>query len=300
MKQITASMINRHTKFNWGLNEFSAHFDVTPDEFKEMFEKTFSGKKRDDLWRKITKNSKKSKPASTTDASPETDSITSTDSSLEIDSILSTNSSSEIDSIVPAETVEVTPAPALTEQHDDSESLEKSREELAMIICSMEENHVALSAQRKSSFEALANHKAWITEYYEALKKHANEVAKLSALTYQLSDEMKNLSSEIAEKREELSLLDEKIALSRKVAILAYSNGEIEIENSKEEIPESWQEIYTIIINDAIADDLKIKEVKQVAKVLAFTKKIGSIGLSFELTFENDVAQRLYDTYTQN
>lgn len=291
MKQITASMINRHTKFNWGLNEFSAHFGVTPDEFKEMFEKTFSGKKRDDLWRKIKGNSKKSKPASTTDASPETDSITSTDASP------------EIDSIVPAETVEVTPA--LTEQHDDFESseiadLEKSRKELAMIICSMEESHVTLMSRRKSSFEALASHKAWIAKYYQALKSHAKEVTELSDSVYKLSDEMKKLSAEIAEKREELSLLDEKIALSRKVAILAYSNGEIEIENSKEEIPESWQEIYTAILDYEIVDELKVKEIKQVAKVLAFAKKLSGADIFFEVTFENDVAQRLYDAYTQN
>lgn len=302
MPQLTASLINRHAKFNWGITEFSAHFGVTPDQFREMFEKTFSGKKRDDLWRKISKNSKKTSKSASTDSSPETDSITSTDSSLEIDSILSTNSSPEIDSIVPAETVEVTPAPALTEHSESSEiaDLEKSREELVMLICSMEENHVALSARRKSSFEALANHKAWISEYYEALKKHANEVAKLSALTYQLSDEMKNLSSEIAEKREELSFLDEKIALSRKVSILAYDTGEIEIENSKEEIPKSWQEIYTAILDYEIVDELKVKEIKQVAKVLAFAKKLSGAGIFFEVTFENDVAQRLYDAYTQN
>ena len=282
--QITASLINRYTKFHWGLNEFSSHFGVTPDQFEEMFEKTFSGKKRDDLWRKIQKNSKKSNQASSHKATS-----TYSDSSLETDSL---DSETQV---------------TFTEQHDNSETdseitteiveLEQKRENLVMLICSMEESHVALNARKRSTFEALAKHKAWISEYYEALKNHAAEVAELSTLTYQLSDELKQLSAEIAEKRAELNKLDETIALSRKVAILAYSNGEIEIENSKEEIPESWQEIYTAILDYEIADDLRVKEIKQVAKALAFTQKLSNAGLSFELTFENDAAQRLYDAY---
>lgn len=169
-----------------------------------------------------------------------------------------------------------------------------------MLICSMEEDHVALNARKRSTFEALAKHKAWISEYYETLKKHTIEVAELSTLTYQLSDELKQLSAEIAEKREELNKLDEKIELSKKVSILCYSDGEIEVENSKEEIPENWQqEIYPSLLEYGVADELKIKEVKQIAKALAFTQKLSNAGLSFELTFENDAAQRLYDAYLQ-
>jgi len=281
---ITASLINRYTKFHWGLNEFSAHFGVTPDQFEEMFEKTFSGKKRDDLWRKIQKNSKKSNQASSHKATS-----TYSDSSLETDSL---DSETQV---------------TITEQYDNSETdseitteiveLEKAREELATLICGMEESHVALNARRRHAFVALAQHKVWISEYYEALKKHATEVAELSTLTYQLSDELKQLSSAIALKKQELAIIDERIELSKRVAILCYSDGEIEVENSKEEIPENWHEIYTALLEYEMADELKIKEIKQVAKALAFTQKLSNADIFFDLTFENETSQRLYDAY---
>lgn len=298
-KLLTAGYINRHCKLNWGIADFSNHLNLSDEEFKELFFRSFSGKTAKDLWRKISKNrnSKSSSSVTTTASISTTTTTTTTVATTTTTTVTATSEiSSSVESEIEAEPNEFSEEPVTSELAE----LEASRAALVANICKLENDHSSISSKRKDVFSTLAHHKEWIENYMKELEYHRNEVISLSKLASQYADDMRKLSNAISDRRCELADIEGKITLAKKVSILAYESGEIETENYNgrniaEETPETWFEIFASIRDLRIAEELRVKEVKQVAQIIAFTRLLDACGTAFELTFENEVAQALFD-----
>ena len=295
MKTLTDNIIYRYCKFGWGQADFAKYYELSEEGFKTLFDKTFHGKKAKDLWRKISKNSKSS--AATTNA----DTQTATDSTATTATIETTEYAVEERESTVSEK-QSTDEEASEDTTSNVSKLEAQRDELVNDICQIERNHANIVSKRNEIFGKLADHKQWIEEYLKLLELHRNEIVELSSQATLYAETMQNLSSEIATKRDQLNGLEDEIALAKRVSILVYDSGEIETVNYNfcdDELTD-WQSIFSTIRDYDIADELRGREIKAVAKVIAFTAQLQESNTLYDITFDSEAAQKLYEEYTGN
>ena len=81
---------------------------------------------------------------------------------------------------------------------------------------------------------------------------------------------------------------------AQKLKISVFSDGTIECENGELESPWAAEvsQLYSTLILLAAAEELTIKQIKTVAKLVLMVKKIDK---KYELEFDSDLVQKLYE-----
>ena len=82
-----------------------------------------------------------------------------------------------------------------------------------------------------------------------------------------------------------------------KVEIFVYEKGEIEMENySEENIPQQPfnKEVFSNLCSNEASDNLSIKQIKQIMKLIDIVKFFNSKGMLYEMTFESSEVQKLF------
>ena len=114
-----------------------------------------------------------------------------------------------------------------------------------------------------------------------------------------IGNEMKELSAQIAQKRTLLDAVRSEIDSLKKISIFVYSNGEIEFENQGSFDPtvdsSKVNEIFGNLIQNEAAECLTIKNIKQLAKLLAIVEKLKAEGLKFVIEFDEPTMKEVFD-----
>ena len=141
----------------------------------------------------------------------------------------------------------------------------------------------------------------------EIAKKCAELQKDFEETVYQwtaLGDEMRVLTSSISEKRANLESIRAEIDSLKKISMFVYTNGEIELENHGEfdsTVDESRvSEIFGSLIQNEVSENLTIKSIKQLSKVLAIVEKLKANQLKFEISFDEETMKEVYDIVSQN
>ena len=90
----------------------------------------------------------------------------------------------------------------------------------------------------------------------------------------------------------------------QKISISVSEDGEISI-NKPIEIPDSWKVLYPKLLADSIVENITVKQVQQLSKLLVLHEKLQKEGAYFEFIFENDSpsgkdsVKILYEIFTE-
>ena len=271
--KINGKIMEEKLKRGWTTSRFAERFGVTEEEFLEALQKTFSPKAYSGMVSRLKKNEKKATAKNTVESQEEVSLPTS----------------------------------------DDNSSIETE-------ICDNEFSLEALQAQ-KTNFENSLNekelkHKSLVEERLSIRKSVSSEEKKLLTLKSQISEcrlnieslilqyedvyqQMQTVNLEISEIKESIDTLDKKIESISKIMIYVYESGEFEIESSFDIEISDWESIYKEIIHNFENDEfecLTVRQIKTLAKCIAYVKLFESQNISYGIIFENEIIESCFNT----
>ena len=108
------------------------------------------------------------------------------------------------------------------------------------------------------------------------------------------AEQMLRVSSEISACKEMLADTRAQIEEAQKLKVSVFSGGTIECENGELEYPSEAEisQLFPTLILLAAAEELTIKQIKTVAKLVLIVKRIDQ---KYELEFDSDLVQKLYE-----
>lgn len=200
---------------------------------------------------------------------------------------------------------EVTQPKIIEEKPEDAKirglrsDMEKSENELSSML---------------SLKEKLSNEIVELTNRSQKLKDDCEKLkVELGNKTHQLQNAsdriavLKNHSTQtdknIEEARKKISNLRHDIRELQKISITVHTNGEISIDKDVQ-IPSTWENVYTKLIDDSIVDNITIKQIRQLAKIISLNEKLCQEQAYFQFIFEYDSSDRdslktLFELLTQ-
>ena len=213
------------------------------------------------------------------------------------ESFLETENKNEesVDDVHIANTEIAIEEPESAEKQPTLEELLESEEFLSKNCYALEQEHNELMIARKEDVEELAKIKKNLEELKRLLQANQAKMANVLEDYNSKAEQMLKVSSEIKACKEMLKETREQIEEARKLKISVYSDGTIECENGELKTPcetEVSQLMSTIILQTA-AEELTVKQIKTVAKLVLMVKQLDK---NFELEFDSDSVQKLYET----
>ena len=270
MATINAKFMEEKLKRGWETEEFARQFEVTPQEFMELLQKTFSPKAYKNMKMRLDKNDKMSQKRLKTKSEEQ---------ALE----------EQQQTVQEYFVEEISSEDILKELHNEQERLiiEINEEEIS---------HLNLTNRRREIREILRNKQVQLEKLQKEIVKHQEETVKLAAEYKQSYEEMKSLSLSIYQKKERIEEIEKEVNSLKKIIVFVYEDGEIESENYETVISESWNEVFTDLMQESAVEMLTIKETKQLAKVITFTNYLKEQNLEFEITFDSNNVQAAYES----
>lgn len=176
--------------------------------------------------------------------------------------------------------------------------LEKEKQ-MSNELCEKEVMHAKIISQRAGLKNKLREQYAQIKELDRKVSEILHDFNANADKLNSLSDEMRALSSHIAEKKSALDALREKIDEAKKITIYVFSSSEIEFENQGSFDPtidsSRISELFGTLVQNEAAECLTIKNIKQLAKLLAIVEKLKAEGLKFVIEFDENTMKEVFD-----
>ena len=272
LRIVTAKYLEEHLKKGHRLSYFTSALSCNEEELFEHIDKVFASKKAKTFKKRI----KGKEPASKT-KKVQKEEVDTEDTVIE-----------------ETETSQKTPLEQLLEKED----------QLSSEVCTEEAKHSRMISERAGLKNRLIDQRI---QMQEIAKKCAELQKDFEETVYQwtaLGDEMRVLTSSISEKRANLESIRAEIDSLKKISMFVYTNGEIELENHGEfdsTVDESRvSEIFGSLIQNEVSENLTIKSIKQLSKVLAIVEKLKANQLKFEISFDEETMKEVYDIVSQN
>lgn len=159
---------------------------------------------------------------------------------------------------------------------------------------SLEKEHNALINARREDVKTLAEIKRTLEELKRLLQVNQSKLTTVLENYNSKAEQMLRVSSEISACKEMLADTRAQIEEAKKLKISVFSDGTIECENGELESPceAEVSQLFSTLILLAAAEELTIKQIKTVAKLVSVVKKIDP---KYELEFDSDLVQKLYE-----
>ena len=159
---------------------------------------------------------------------------------------------------------------------------------------SLEKEHNALINARREDVKTLALIKRTLEELKRLLQVNQSKLTTVLEDYNSKAEQMLRVSSEISACKEMLADTRAQIEEAKKLKVSVFSDGTIECENGELESPceAEVSQLFSTLILLAAAEELTIKQVKTVAKLVSVVKKIDQ---KYELEFDSDLVQKLYE-----
>lgn len=187
-----------------------------------------------------------------------------------------------------------------TEEQDSTEGKQSLQELLdaekflSDNCIALENEHNALLTARKKDVQTLSEIQSVLEELQRLLKANQSMMNTVLADYNSKAEQMLRVSSEISACKEMLADTRAQIEEAKKLKVSVFSDGTIECENGELESPceAEVSQLFSTLILLAAAEELTIKQVKTVAKLVSVVKKIDQ---KYELEFDSDLVQKLYE-----
>lgn len=279
-KKLTAKLMNEKLKRGWTTIDFANYLECSEEDFLKLLEKTFSKPGTRETLARLKKNEKLPKRIA-----KEIAICTETfDSSNEVN-VSEEESNSNSENIVSGNNISET-----------LEDLNLQREDIQSSLNELELNHKALVSERLILRKKIDEHKKTLSELMERVTLCKTDLVNLVSELKVKYSLMLELDKSISEKREELSEINTKIENAQSITIYVYSSGDIEIDSAYSiEIPEANNTVNEIISNEQADENLTLKQIKAVVKLIALVQSLEQQNLNYELIFDETAMEEMFN-----
>lgn len=178
-------------------------------------------------------------------------------------------------------------------------NFEQCKKELEDRIIAMEVDGKSLHQKRKRCIDELEKEQAQIKSIEEQIMKHKENV---TLLLENLDNVNSSISDILAKRRkadEEMIKIEQQINSLKLVTIFFYENGDIESDSSDLNIEQSSDEIFKMLVLDDLVEELTLKQIKQLAKLLCVGRYLSSQNKKYEITFESKIMEEIFFKYIE-
>lgn len=184
-------------------------------------------------------------------------------------------------------------------KESDERSLEKLKDrENALVteICKQEVAHKSTLSSKKKLFDQLKNEKEKILELKDIILKRQKAVDEIFTKIVEIDEKIIAESEELSANKKILNEIREYIKVLEKVTIFVYENGEIKEE--EEEVAEELlglDEVFESLIYNELVENLSVKQIRQLAKLMVLTEQMQKQGQNYDLVFESEIVQKIFE-----
>lgn len=281
MPVLNAKLMNEKLKRGWTADDFARHLNMcSKEEFLASLQKQFNSKAYNGWCSEMRGNQKRKDKIERSRAQE-------SEKEEEMETMMEVEVKAEKESVEENKVLEL-----------------KMREEsIRKEICDKELDHVQLKAKRRELYTSLRKQKEALLRLKEEMKERQEEVNEIVTQLQVSASEMSKISAEISNSQKELEKVREEIKSLQKIEIFAYKNGEIEAEKEGEkfeiEISDSWEELFKDLATKDLLEDLTVKQIKQIAKLIVLTESLQQQNMKFEITFEMEEVRNLFHQLQQ-
>lgn len=181
----------------------------------------------------------------------------------------------------------------------DERSLEKLKDrENALVteICKQEVAHKSTLSSKKKLFDQLKNEKEKILELKDIILKRQKAVDEIFTKIVEIDEKIITESEELSANKKILNEIREYIIVLEKVTIFVYENGEIKEEEA--EVAEELlglDEVFESLIYNELVENLSVKQIRQLAKLMVLTEQMQKQGQNYDLVFESEIVQKIFE-----
>lgn len=268
MARLTGKLMNDKIKMGWTMEDLARHLGVTEDIFCDMLRRTFSDKACKDMFNSLYKNEKNKNK-------------------------YMNRAKKRTKQICPENALEETKLPE--EEIPISEVLKQQEEMLSKQICELEIKSKEYLSEREKIVSTIRVEKETLIKLKQEIKFHENKMEEAIETLDDLNNVMKEMNNQINSLKVDFENVQEELKELEKIEILAYEDGSIEVvDTTTIEVPDSWESIFDSLITDERAENLTLGQIKQLAKLIAYTNLLEEQEVRFSITFESENEQELY------
>ena len=258
--RLTGKIMEEKLKIGWTEEDFANHFQIPSESFSELVRKTFSQRACKDYFNRLYKNRK-----------------------LKEKHMKNAKKRKKI------------PSNQKKENVVSLEFLKKEEERQQKYLCQLEGKHQELVSRRMNVISILKSKKADLLELKKAVSKHQKEIEKVIQEVNDISKQMNEKLEEIHASEENLENIKKSIKKQQVIEIFVYEDGSIEAEGVVfEENSENWKAAFNDMIEDEKMGELKINQIKQLAKLREYTRFLEKEERKYNITFESEESEKVF------
>ena len=283
LRRLRGKQLWLYIKQGFTIEDLLEKYQCTKEELEKYMEKNFEKKARDSVRRELEKNGKKSGNNTAVIVTQEE---------------ISKSTLKEIQK--KARQMQEKNIMVMENKKDSDEmSLEKLKDrENALVteICKQEDERKRTLAIRKTLLEKLVTEKEKILELKKIILQRQKEVDEIFTKMVEIDKKITAESEELSANKKILSEVREYIKVLEKVTIFVYENGEIKEEEAEvaEELP-GLDEVFDSLIHNELVENLSVKQIRQLAKLLVLTEQRQKQGQNYDLVFESEIVQKIFE-----
>ena len=310
-RQITAKDLNMYLKRGQTTEEFARRYQCTTEEFMANLEKAFKGrtlkdfKKRledndEEAARRLNRDNKKDKRAKLKQsaASAKTAQEHGATNPMEKDDKDRLNEEKEalIENVIPEpeeKAEEQTKATTAEMIATLLKELERKENEIRAQIFNNEAKRANYLAEKKKLRDRVAQQKQELERIRQIAEKLAVEFEGTVKQMSAIDDAVAHLNEELSFKGELLVQIQAEIQDLKKTSVFVYADGQVEVEGAIDYTePTNWGKTYNELSRDELFEDLTMKQLKLLAKVICF---VADLEGEYEITFEDELLQEAFE-----
>lgn len=274
MRRVNGKLLKNNLKKGWTISDFAAYCNMSVEEFQNCLKKNFSESYLQPIWRDLKKNEKAREK--------------------------SKKNASKSDCIQVLRDKE---PQILTEEqkiNSQQEELKEKERKIRGDLCSKEKEYKSLQDLKKEACKKLQEQRDFLDKIYRQIKEKETILVNLLKESQVIDEAMaKNRVSRLDKEKELQQVLD-KIKSLKKVSINCYSDGRVECEELQNQDLD-WSQKFENLTEDTtddadklfieirqLAEDLPVKEVKQLAKLLTLFDFLKEQDKKYCILFEEE------------
>ena len=290
---LTCKLVRTKVKSGWTTHDFLTTYGINEVEFKDFIQKKFL-KSSDSIFRSLKSNDKFAKRTVATESVQDDSSEKSTEALPDY----SIEEKSEAMEIVNTEPESISEECEGSSDLSDITELTERENSLSSEICKQEAFREELLSDKRSIFNTLHNQRLEILRLKELVEQEMKNINGNILHLNSLSEQIEEVNLHISDLNCQLQDVRLQIKQQQKVFIYCYSNGEIEVENYLDELPDFDDKFGLVLQQVSYAKDfenLSLKEIKSYSKILALVELFDTQGRSFDITFDNPTLQNIWE-----
>lgn len=161
-----------------------------------------------------------------------------------------------------------------------------------------------LVAESESLNHKIENATTYVSKLEAELQEEKHVLNSLRSRSKVNTNHLASIDKDILSIEESQKSLKAKIRELQKISVFVYENGEITF-GKNVKLPESWQKLYQQLLTDSLIENITVKQVQQLAKLIVLHEMFEKEGAYFEFVFENDTpngkdsVKTLFELFTE-